>query len=396
MKEITSDLKNQVLRDTAAILAQDRNSILEANASDLEALGDTDLALRDRLAVDDKKIDAMISALQDVADAADPVGRVLYHLDHANGMTVENRTCPFGTILIIYESRPDVTIEAAAIAFKSGNKIALKGGKEALNTNLKLYECWQSALRKNGVSADFIRYLNLSREETQQMLSRAEGQFDLIVPRGGDALIRFVKQYASCPVIVSGRGNNFLYVHKSADRAMALNVIMNGKTSKISACNALDKVLIDSSIPQKQEFITELISVLIHAGVEVRTLENCPYPDTVPVKASERFTEYLDHIILLEEINDMESAIQHINAYSGHHSAVIITEDEQAAAEFMAGVDAAAVYHNASSRFTDGGMLGLGAELAISTDKLHHRGPLGTAHLVSNKWYIKGNGQIRK
>jgi glutamate-5-semialdehyde dehydrogenase len=395
LKEITSELKNQVLRDTAAILAQEKDSILEANAADMEAFGGTDLALRDRLEVDDKKIDAMISALNEVADAEDPVGRVLYHLDHPNGMTVENRTCPFGSILIIYESRPDVTIEAAAIAFKSGNKIALKGGKEALCTNLRLYDCWQAGLRQNGIPADFIRYLNLSREETQQLLSRAEGQFDLIVPRGGDALIRFVKQYASCPVIVSGRGNNFLYVHKSADKAMALNVIMNGKTSKISACNALDKVLIDSYLPHKEAFITELIAELIHAGVEVRTLENRPYPDTVPVKASERFTEYLDHIILLEEVHDTESAIQHINAYSGHHSAVIITEDEKAATGFMEGVDAAAVYHNASSRFTDGGMLGLGAELAISTDKLHHRGPLGTAHLVSNKWYIKGYGQIR-
>lgn len=395
MQHISTALKNKVLRDTAEQVELHRDAIIKANEHDIAAADNLDSALADRLIVDHKKIDAMIQALSDVSASDDPVGKVLYHYTQPNGLSIENRTCPFGNILIIYESRPDVTIEAAAIAFKSGNSIVLKGGKEALHTNLILHECWQRALKTNNLDSSIISYLNINRQETQQLLKEASVKFDLIVPRGGDTLINFVKEYATCPVIVSGRGNNFLYVHKDADPEMALNIILNAKTSKISACNALDKILIDAALPEGTLFITKLLKALKDAGVEVRSYDNEKFPDTITALPDDRDTEYLDYIILLEMVSNGDEAVRLINKYSGHHSAVIITKDKRVAGEFMQQVDAAAVYHNASSRFTDGGMFGLGAELAISTDKLHHRGPLGTVHLVSNKWYINGNGQIR-
>ena len=312
-------------------------------------------------------------------------------------MDVYNKTAPFGTIMIIYESRPDVTVEAAGIAFKSGNKILLKGGKESLNSNLLIVDLWHRAMKKHGVSTVWVEYLQFNRQETQAFLENPTQQIDLIVPRGGERLIQFVKENANCPVIVSGRGNNFVYVHKDADLDLALKVIINAKTAKISACNALDKVLIDTNLPNYKEFVKTLLNKLAEFKVDVHVDQELSDMENVTVITDDAiwYEEFLDYKIVIGVINSEENAIAKINKYSGGHSASIITKDNGVAEEFMATVDTAAVYHNASTRFTDGSQLGLGGELAISTDKLHQRGPIGLEHLVTNKWYIHGDGQIR-
>lgn len=396
---LTLDIKarNAVLTAMARLIKQGQSTILEANQKDLDAYSGDDIAMRDRLKVDSAKIDGMILSLTQLANQADPLGVERFQFTHENGMHISNRTAPFGTILIIYESRPDVTIEAAGIAFKSGNKILLKGGKESLNSNLALVSLWHQALEEFDCSKDWVSYLEFDRTQTQAFLEKPSQKIDLIVPRGGERLIAFVKQHATCPVIVSGRGNNFVYVDEDADLEMAMDIIVNAKTTKISACNALDKVLISRDLPRKQEFLQHLIQELKKSKVEIFTDFKLAGIDGTQVMKDESVwhEEFLDYKIVLGQVPDLEEAIHFINTYGGGHSAVIVTTNDEQAQLFMESVDSAAVYHNASTRFTDGGQFGLGGELAISTDKLHQRGPIGLQHLVTNKWYIKGNGQVR-
>ncbi|CAM4112138.1 glutamate-5-semialdehyde dehydrogenase [Zobellia roscoffensis] len=389
--------RNAVLSDMAHLINQERSAILEANKKDMEGYTGDDLAMRDRLKVDQGKIDGMILSLQQLAAQEDPLGVERFSFEHENGMQVSNKTAPFGTILIIYESRPDVTIEAAGIAFKSGNKILLKGGKESLNSNLLLVDLWHKALEANEAEADWVTYLQFNRTETQVFLEKPTQKVDLIVPRGGERLIAFVKQHATCPVIVSGRGNNFIYVGEEADLEMAIDIIINGKTTKISACNAVDKVLISSDLPRKQQFLQHLIQELKKSNVEILADEAIAGMEGTKSIEDDNIwhEEFLDYKIVIGQSSDLEDAITKINTYGGGHSASIITANNETAEYFMNNVDTAAVYHNASTRFTDGGQFGLGGELAISTDKLHQRGPIGLQHLVTNKWYVKGNGQTR-
>jgi glutamate-5-semialdehyde dehydrogenase len=320
-----------------------------------------------------------------------------FSFDHENGMKITNKTAAFGTIMIIYESRPDVTIEAAGIAFKSGNKILLKGGKESLLSNLKIVSLWHQALEESTISKDWVEYLNYNRDETQAFLEKPTQKVDLIVPRGGEQLIIFTKKHATCPVIVSGRGNNFVYVHKETDLQKALDIIINGKTTNIGVCNALDKVLIDSNIENWQDFANNLVTELQKYNVEVLGDEQFSKATNVPQIESDLiwYEEFLNYKIVIGIVDANVEAVAKINQYSGGHSASIITENITIAQQFMEQVDCAAVYQNASTRFTDGGQFGLGGELAISTDKLHQRGPIGLQHLVTNKWYIYGDGQIR-
>lgn len=396
-KMLTTKQRNAVLLSMAKLISEEKSALLGANKTDVNNYHGDDLAMFDRLKVDEAKIKEMMLSLEQLVADVDPVGKELYHFTHENGLKITNKTAPFGTVLIIYESRPDVTVEAAGIAFKSGNKILLKGGKESVNSNLKIVDLWHKALAVNNISGDWFEYLNYSRAETQEFLQHPTQKVDLIVPRGGENLIAFVKQYATCPVIVSGRGNNFIYVDKEADLEMALKVILNAKTTKISACNAADKVLINSHLPNKEAFIKKLIAELLKFDVEI--LGDRAFSAFENVSAFEDesvwFEEFLDYKIVLGSVNTSEEAIEKINKYGGGHSAVIITKNNETANIFMESVDSAAVYQNASTRFTDGGQFGLGGELAISTDKLHHRGPMGLQHLVTNKWYIYGNGQIR-
>jgi glutamate-5-semialdehyde dehydrogenase len=397
MNPLSIEKRNLVLRSMAKLVEQERTHLILTNKEDLTAYAGEDLAMEERLKVDDKKVDEMILSLNQLASQEDPVGVERFHFVHDNGIRVSNKTAAFGTILIIYESRPDVTIEAGGIAFKSGNKILLKGGKESLKSNLKIVSLWHQALEENGVSKDWVEYLNFNRAQTQAFLEKPSQKVDLIVPRGGEQLIAFVKAHASCPVIVSGRGNNFVYVHEKADTDLALKIILNAKTSKISACNAVDKVLIDAKLPNFEGFVAILIEGLKEFNVTVVVDQSlAQFEHTEPIENEDIwYEEFLDYKIVIGSIESEEKAIEKINKYCGGHSAVIVTKEDQAAQEFMDAVDTAAVYHNASTRFTDGGQFGLGGELAISTDKLHQRGPIGLQHLVTNKWYVYGEGQIR-
>ena len=394
---LSIEKRNAVLNRMAELLEQERANIKSANQQDLTNYSGGDLAMEKRLLVDDTKIDGMILSLQQLASQEDPVGQIRFDFTHENGLKIYNKTAAFGTILIIYESRPDVTVEAGGIAFKSGNKILLKGGKESLQSNLKIVSLWHQSLQDNEVSTDWVEYLNYNREETQAFLEKPTQRVDLIVPRGGENLIAFTKKHASCPVIVSGRGNNFVYVHSEADLEQALSVIINGKTSNISVCNALDKVLIDTNLERWEDFAITIIGELQQRKVTVLGDETISKLAAVPQIESELvwYEEFLDYKIVIGTTNSNKEAIDKINKYSGGHSASIITKNDILAQEFMENVDTAAVYQNASTRFTDGGQFGLGGELAISTDKLHQRGPIGLQHLVTNKWYIYGHGQIR-
>lgn len=392
-----TEIKNKVLSDLAALIATHKSKIIQQNQIDLGNSNALDPTLHDRLKVDEKKVDGMIAAIEEVINLDDPEGQVLHQYKHPNGMKVENRSVAFGSILIIYESRPDVTIEAAINAFKAGNRIYLKGGKESKNTNVYLVKLWALALQMNNLPADIVTYLDIDRVETQKLLRENHLRLDLIIPRGGDQLISYIRQNTSIPLIISGRGNNFVYVHPDADFTMARNIIINGK-SRLSVCNATDKVLFNSETDNLQSKVEQVLAQAIEMKLDV-------YGDGDFFKTFDKIKpmedkgmyeqEFLSPKILFAIVHSMDEAIQTINKYSGGHSAVIVTEDVAAASEFQHEVDCAAVYHNASTRFTDGGQFGFGAEMAISTQKLHFRGPVGLAQLVTNKWFINGNGQIR-
>ncbi|UAB81463.1 glutamate-5-semialdehyde dehydrogenase [Marixanthomonas sp. SCSIO 43207] len=398
MQLIDTKIKNNVLDSMISILDKRREDILEANKKDLDAFSRDDQALYDRLVVNDAKVDGMIKAISEVKEQDDPVNREISSITLDSGLEINNKTAPFGTIMIIYESRPDVTIEAAVLAFKANNKILLKGGKEAYNSNKILVECWHQALKENDLKKDWIKMLELNREQTQEFLRNPDEPLDLIVPRGGERLIQFVKEHAKCAVLISGRGNNFLYVHKDADWKKTLEVIINAKTDKISGCNALDKVLVDKNIANYEDKLKELKQVLNASKVDVIVddeVKKVLTDSEIILDKKVWFEEFLALKIAIGAVNDLDEAIEMINQYSGGHSSAILTEDKKAAQKFMEHIDSAAVYHNASTRFTDGGQMGVGAELAISTDKLHHRGPLGLKQLVTNKYYVFGDGHVR-
>lgn len=378
--------KNNVLKTLAELLLKSKQDIIEANKQDVSASSNIDDSLLDRLKVNENKILGMVNSINQTIKLQDPEGKTLYTYEHENGLKIENTTVPFGKILIIYESRPDVTIEAAITAFKAGNKILLKGGKEARKTNKLLTDLWQEALAANGLDKNYITYLDIPREETQSLIKNNIHRADLIIPRGGEGLINFVEQNTNIPLIISGRGNNFLYIDEESDFDMAIKIILNGK-ERVSVCNALDKVLINQNIQDVKSHISKLSSKLIENKIEVLTDQS----DEAILSE-----EFLAPKILLQTVKDLDEAIALINKYSGGHSATIITSNNQTADKFQNEVDCAAVYHNASTRFTDGGQFGFGAEIAISTQKLHFRGPIGLNQLVTNKWFIYGDGQVRE
>ncbi|MCB9426291.1 MAG: glutamate-5-semialdehyde dehydrogenase [Flavobacteriales bacterium] len=398
MNLLTTKQKNDVLQSMITIIDKNRKEILAANQKDLVAFTNNDQALYDRLVVTDAMIDGMIKAVDQVKSQEDPVDQIISEVHTENGLRVINRTAPFGTIMIIYESRPDVTIEAAVLAFKANSKILLKGGKEAVHSNMALVNCWHEALEENGLDKNWIELFTLNREQTQEFLRNPSEKLDLIVPRGGENLIAFVKEHAQCAVLISGRGNNFAYVAEDADWEQAKKVMINAKTNKISGCNALDKILFNKNIPDLEAKLKDLESALGQYKVQL-------YADSASTSIMSSAQEITSDAIWYEEflalkacvgqVDSMEEAIDKINQYSGGHSSVILSTSQEKAKQFMEQVDSAAVYHNASTRFTDGGQMGVGAELAISTDKLHHRGPLGLKQLVTNKYYVFGDGQIR-
>lgn len=395
---LSVSLKAKILQTLARLLRENKTEIIAANRKDIAECSIDDAVIFDRLKVDEAKVEQMIASVEKVLNAPDPAGKILFSNVREDGLRIENRAVPFGTILIIYEARPDVSVEAAIIALKAGNKILLKGGKEARNTNLFLADLWRKSLEENGASIDFVKYLDISRDQTKELIQGKREKFDIVIPRGGETLINFVLQNSKVPVIVSGRGNNFAFIDAQADFETAREIVLNGK-SRLSVCNALDKVLIDENLPELETKINQLVENLQSQNIEIFGDEKvCEINDAVQKIKDEEiwFEEFLAAKIVIATVENVDEAIEKINKYSGGHSAAIITKNEQTAERFLNEVDCAAVYHNASTRFTDGGELGLGAEIAISTQKLHFRGPLGAEHLLTNKWFVRGNGQIRK
>jgi glutamate-5-semialdehyde dehydrogenase len=390
-----TETKNKILDDLQQLLMTNTAKIMAANQKDLSTCSQDDAALYDRLKVNHNKIEGMQNSIKKVMQMPDPEGIVLYEHEKDDGLKIENRVVPFGTILIIYESRPDVTIEAAITAFKAGNKIVLKGGKEARNSNLLLIDLWQQALRKNNQEKSWVQYLDYDREQTQDLIKNNSLNIDVIIPRGGEQLIQSIRDNTDIPMIVSGRGNNFLYVDENADIDVAIGIILDGK-KRISVCNALDKVYIHQS--HDSDVLKRIVRVLRDADISIIADKKIKDLDSSIQSIEDEsifYQEFLASKILLAQIPDLQQAIAGINKYCGGHSASIVTDNQENADRFQQQVDCAAVYHNASTRFTDGGEFGLGAEIAISTQKLHFRGPVGLNELVTNKWFIIGAGHVR-
>lgn len=385
------------LAAVADSLERDAEYILSANAADIKAGRESGLseAFIDRLTLTQARIEGMAQGLRKLAAAESPVGKVLWGEKRPNGLRIEKVTVPIGVIAVIFESRPNVTADAAAICLKAGNTVILKGGKEALNSNKAIAEVMRRALSRSGLPEDCIILVESSSRQSTTELMRLNGYVDLLIPRGGAGLIRSVVENATVPVIETGVGNCHVYVDSAADIEKAANIVVNAKTSRVSVCNACESLLIHKDIAE-----TALIVIgerLREKGVTIRgdeaVCEILPYAE--PATEEDWGREYLDYIISAKVVNDIDEAVAHISKYGTGHSEAIITEDYSAAELFTSRVDAAAVYVNASTRFTDGGEFGFGAEIGISTQKLHARGPLGVAQMVSEKYIVRGDGQIR-
>ena len=396
--QLSTQRKNEALLAMADALEAEQTAVLAANAQDLEAaqghIGDVML---DRLRLTPARVAAMAQGIRDVAGLPDPVGRVLEETVRPNGLKIQKVSVPMGVIAIIYESRPNVTSDAAALALKSGNVCILRGGKEAFRSACAITDALRAGLRRAGVTENAVNLVRSTSRDSAAALMTAQGYVDLLIPRGGAGLISTCVRNATVPCIATGTGICHVYVEKTADQDMALNIIENAKTSRPSVCNAEEVLLVDRAIAA--EFLPRLYGRLVtdrERPVELRLDETAQtiIPGT-PAGARDFDTEFLDYILAVACVNGVEEAIAHIAAHSTGHSEAIITSDPQAARLFTACVDSAAVYVNASTRFTDGGEFGLGCEMGISTQKLHARGPMGLRELTTYHYIIHGNGQIR-
>jgi glutamate-5-semialdehyde dehydrogenase len=389
--ELTTSAKNSVLRAMADAIETYTRSILEANEKDLAARG-LEGAMRDRLLLTDNGIVAMASGLRDVAALPDPVGETLAEWQHANGMRIRKVRVPLGVVGIIYESRPNVTVDTVALALKSGNSIVLRGGKEAARSNQRLVEILTAA---PGVPEGAIQLLDSSNRDSVQELIKARGLVDVIIPRGGAGLITYVVENSTVPVIETGAGNCHIFVDESADFDMADRILINAKTQRPSVCNAAEKLLVHEAIADR--YIPRIAKKLAEHGVELRGDDESRRIAEGLGAASESDwgEEYLRLCMAIRVVSGTEQAISHINRYSTKHSDAIVTSNEGNARRFLQAVDSAAVYWNASTRFTDGAEFGFGAEMGISTQKLHCRGPFALAELTSSKYEVVGSGQVR-
>ena len=389
--------KTAALELAAAALWDRREEILNANGADVaagEAAGMRP-SLLDRLRLTEERIAAMAQAVREVAAAPDPVGRVLSGEVRPNGLQLQKVTVPLGVIGIIYEARPNVTSDAAALCLKAGNAVILRGGKEAFRSNQAVAEVLRDALEAGGLPRDGVQLVqDTSRQSAGELMALTQ-YLDVLIPRGGAGLIRSVKENAKVPVIETGVGNCHAYVDASADLCMAAEVVYNGKCSRPSVCNALETLLVHKDIAEQA--LPLIQSKLAEKQVELRGCERTRaiLPGITPAREEDWETEYGDYILAVKVVDSLEEALAHIARYSSGHSEVILTRDYPTAQRFLEEVDAAAVYVNASTRFTDGGEFGLGAEIGISTQKLHARGPMGLGQLTSTKFLIRGSGQVR-
>ena len=396
--KLTTQEKNQALLAMADALLAHQEDILTANAADLEAAkGTVAQVMLDRLLLNEQRIAAMAQGIREVAALPDPVGRVLAEYTRPDGLKIQKVSVPMGVIAIIYESRPNVTSDAAALALKSGSVCVLRGGKEAFRSANAIVDALRAGLKAQGITENAVNLVQDTSRSSATALMTANGYVDLLIPRGGAGLINACVRTATVPCIATGTGICHVYVEKTADLDMALNIVENAKTSRPSVCNAEEVLLVDKQIAPV--FLPRLRQRLVDQAkhpVELRLDETAAalIPGT-PAGPQDFDTEFLDYILAVKCVDGVEEAIAHIAAHSTGHSEAIVTTDQAAADAFTSGVDSAAVYVNASTRFTDGGEFGLGCEMGISTQKLHARGPMGLEELTTYKYIIRGSGQIR-
>ena len=394
---LDTEKKNKALLAMADAIVENTEDILEKNKADLEAAkGHINDVMLDRLALSPERINGMAEGIREVSALPDPVGRTLAHIERENGLIIEKVSFPMGVVAIIYESRPNVTSDAAALALKSGNVCVLRSGKEAFRSASAIVAAMRKGLEKCGLTPDLINLIEDTTRQSAKELMTASGYVDLLIPRGGAGLIRSCVENATVPCIETGTGICHIFVDKSADFEKALNIIENAKTSRPSVCNAAEVLLVHEGIAA--EFLPKLQDRLCGAAakhpVELRCDDKAAAILGLPV-CNEFDTEFLDYIMAVGVVADTDAAIAHIAAHSTHHSEAIITENAGDAEKFTRMVDSAAVYVNASTRFTDGGEFGLGCEMGISTQKLHARGPMGLCELTTYKYIIRGDGQVR-
>lgn len=398
MRCASTEQKNKALAAIGTALTENTEKILAANALDLEAAEKNGMspAMQDRLRLTAERIKGIADGVADVIKLEDPIGSADSSSVRPNGMRITKIRVPLGTIGIIFESRPNVTVDAAVLCLKTGNTIILRGGKEAYNSNKCLCEIMRNAIEKSGLPADAVQFVDDTTREVTTQLMRCNQYLDVLIPRGGGGLIRAVKENATVPVIETGVGNCHVYVDESADPQMAVNIVDNGKTQRPSVCNAVESLLVHEKIAEK---VLPLIKArLDEHNVEIRGCERTAAilgDCVVPATEEDYATEFLGYIISVKVVADIDEAIDHISKYTTGHSECIVTASLANAEKFKNEIDAAAVYVNASTRFTDGGMFGFGAEIGISTQKLHARGPMGLRELTSMKYLIDGSGQIR-
>ena len=388
-----TSVRNGAILRMAELLESDADGILDANLKDLAHAGEHGIsdAMLDRLRLTKERIAGIADALRTLAALPDPLGKGEVW-KRPNGLEIKRVRVPLGVIAIIYESRPNVTADAAALCIKSGNAVVLRGGSEAINSNLAIVSVLKRALEESGINSDVLAIASDTSRETATELMKMREYVDLLIPRGGKGLIRSVVENATVPTIETGAGNCNAYVEESADFDMAVSVIKNGKTSRPAVCNALEHVLVDRSIAK--DFLPRMAAAL--DGVDIRgDAEAARILGVCEVVDDEFFTEYDDMILSVKVVGGLEEAIEHINSHSTKHSDLILTKDLDKAAAFTAAIDSAAVYVNASTRFTDGGEFGFGAEIGISTQKLHARGPMGLDELTTVKYIVTGSGQVR-
>ena len=392
-----TDIKNKALLAVGKALVDNAGAIISANNIDIEngKKAGLNAGLIDRLMLDEDRIKGIADGCAQVAALDDPCGRVLETVERPNGLVIKKVSCPMGVIGIIYEARPNVTADAAALCLKSGNAVILRGGKEAIESNKAIADIMRSAVESVGLPADAIQLVSDTSRESSTELMKMKDYLDCLIPRGSKNLIKAVVENSTVPVIETGSGNCHVYVDKYADVKMAAEIIFNAKTQRISVCNSCESLvihsdIIDSALPAIKARLDEK-QVIIKGDERARAV--CP--DIEAADEADFSTEYLDYIISVKTVDSLNEAINHINMNSTGHSEAIVTDDNERAALFMSRVDSSSVYHNASTRFTDGGEFGLGAEIGISTQKLHARGPMGLRELTTTKYLIFGNGQVR-
>lgn len=398
LASLPTKVKNDALIKMAETINERRDEIKEANKIDIEAGKKAGLssAMLDRLLLSDKRIDGMITSLKEIAQLDDPVGEIYDMHTRPNGLRVGRMRVPIGVIGIIYESRPNVTCDAGSLCIKSGNAVILRGGKEAINSNKKIVELMQAGGRVAGLPEYAIQLVPVIEREAVNIMLKMNDYIDLIIPRGGKGLIETVVQNSTIPVIKHYDGNCFIYVDEEVDISEATNIIINAKTQRPGVCNALESLLIHHSVAE--ELLKVLVPALKERGVEIRADERVRswFPEFKPATEEDWYTEYLDLILTVGVIENIDRAIKFINHYGSHHTDVILTKNYENALKFLNQVDSACVFVNCSTRFSDGGEFGLGAEIGISTDKLHARGPMGLKELTTSKFIVFGTGQVRE